>query len=161
MSQFQWMVPSIVGDLYLVASEKGLKGIFWKEQPVPRPESLQESDHAVKVLALAVRELTAYFAGQLRSFTVTLDVAGTPFQKEVWQQLQKIPYGQTCSYKDIASGIKNPKAVRAVGSANGRNPLAIIIPCHRVIAADGTLGGYSGGLDIKTKLLSLEQSVHH
>src|SRR5438445_11189765 len=90
-------------------------------------------------------------------FEVTLDIVGTPFQMQVWEQLRKIPYGVTYSYSDIASKIKNPKAVRAVGTANGRNPLSLIVPCHRVIAADGKLGGYAGGLSIKTQLLELEQ----
>ena len=86
-------------------------------------------------------------------------MAGTAFQKKVWQELYKIPFGKTAAYKDIAKGIKNAKAVRAVGSANGKNPICVIIPCHRVIAADGSIGGYSGGSDIKKKLLKLEGVV--
>ena len=88
-----------------------------------------------------------------------MDIIGTDFQIQVWQALAQIPYGQTISYTDIAKKIKNPKAVRAVGSANGKNPLAIIVPCHRVISADGTLGGYAGGLKIKTALLNLEKKL--
>ena len=88
---------------------------------------------------------------------MALDLEGTTFQKKVWAQLSKIPYGQTCSYKDIAKGIQNEKAVRAVGSANGKNPACIIVPCHRVIAHNGSLGGYSGGLKMKKTLLEIER----
>jgi methylated-DNA-[protein]-cysteine S-methyltransferase len=107
-------------------------------------------------LVQAEAELEEYFAGRRRKFDVPLDLVGTDFQKQVWHQLLKIPYGRTCSYADIAREIENPKAVRAVGAANGRNPICVIVPCHRVIAADGSLGGYTGGLDKKRQLLTLE-----
>ena len=105
----------------------------------------------------AASELEQYFAGTLRDFTVPVKLHGTPFQLAVWQELLKIPYGETRSYKDIACAIGKPKATRAVGGANHNNPISIIVPCHRVIASDGSLGGYGGGLDIKQRLLELEK----
>ena len=103
-----------------------------------------------------IDEFTAYFSGNLKIFTIPLKPQGTPFQRDVWEALTKIPYGAVISYKMLAENIENPKAVRAVGSANGKNPLPIIIPCHRVIQANQTLGGYSGGLSTKVALLTLE-----
>jgi len=111
---------------------------------------------AEKILRETVRQLQEYFAGRRTQFDIVLGLAGTSFQKQVWKELSKIPFGKTVAYKDIAGRIKNPKAVRAVGSANGKNPVSIIIPCHRVIAADGTMGGYGGGLTVKQQLLKLE-----
>src|SRR4030095_12293191 len=101
--------------------------------------------------------LKEYFSGVRHDFDLPLDIQGTAFQKRVWEQLRRIPYGKTASYRDIARMIGKKTAYRAVGNANGKNPLCIIVPCHRVIAADGSLGGYSGGLKIKTQLLKLEQ----
>jgi methylated-DNA-[protein]-cysteine S-methyltransferase len=100
--------------------------------------------------------LDEYFDGRRKRFDIPFSLSGTNFQKQVWKELSKIPFGKTVSYKDIARKIKNPKAVRAVGSANGKNPMCIIIPCHRVIAADGSIGGYSGGITNKQKLLRFE-----
>lgn len=111
------------------------------------------------LLQEAAHQLTAYFQGQLRDFSLPLQPKGTTFQRSVWEQLQRIPYGQTCSYGDIARACGNPKASRAVGMANNRNPISIIIPCHRVIGADGKLVGYGGGLDIKIRLLELEKTT--
>lgn len=156
-SHEQWKFDSSLGPLYLVASKKGLQGIFWKKQKAPFLRSL---DHS-KILDLATKELTEYFAGKKIKFTIPLDFQGTEFQKKVWNQLRKIPYGKTCSYKDIAQKINNKKAFRAVGTANGKNPLCIIIPCHRVIASDGGLGGYNGGLHLKIKLLNLETKISY
>ena len=102
------------------------------------------------------KQLDSYFKGRLKNFDLPLEPPGTPFQQSVWQALLTIPYGQTCSYADIATQIKNPKAVRAVGNANGRNPISIIIPCHRVIGSNGSLTGFGGGLPTKTYLLNLE-----
>jgi len=133
-----------------VASEKGLKSLLWDRCRVPfakKPEN---------ILALAVKELDEYFSYQRTIFTIPLEMEGTKFQMQVWKNLLKIPYGKTCSYKTLASMIKNEKATRAVGTANGKNPLCIIIPCHRVISANGGIGGYSGGLEIKMKLLEFE-----
>ena len=148
---------SRIGSLYLVASEKGLQGVFWKKQNVPLAKSLNGTEAPIKILSIAAHELEEYLDGKRKKFGLRLDVHGTPFQKRVWGELNKIPYGKTCSYKDVANRIKNVKAVRAVGNANGKNPLCIIVPCHRVIAADGSPGGYSGGLGIKSKLLKYEE----
>jgi O-6-methylguanine DNA methyltransferase len=104
----------------------------------------------------AEEQLRAYFAGKLRQFRIPLDMQGTDFQKQVWRQLQEIPYGETRSYRQIAAAIGQPNAVRAVGAANGSNPLAIVVPCHRVIGASGKLTGYGGGLPLKKRLLELE-----
>ena len=110
-------------------------------------------------LRSARRELEEYFAGDRREFSVALAPAGTAFQQRVWQVLREIPYGGTISYRELARRVENPRAIRAVGQANGRNPLSIIVPCHRVIAADGSLGGYGGGLDRKRVLLALESGA--
>jgi methylated-DNA-[protein]-cysteine S-methyltransferase len=110
-------------------------------------------------LADTVKQLREYFDGQRTEFDLPLAPKGTEFQHKVWRQLQAIPYGQKISYRELAHRVDNPKGFRAVGSANGKNPIAIIIPCHRVIAADGTLGGFGGGLPTKEKLLALEYSV--
>ena len=160
MKKVQWQMNSKIGSLYLVASDKGLQGIFRKKQKFPLIKYLKISGAEARILSKAVCQLEEYLAGKRKKFDVPLDTAGTPFQKKVWQELRKIPYGKTCSYKDIAHRIKNPKAVRAVGGANGKNPLCIIVPCHRVIAHDRSLGGYSWGLPMKMKLLELETSAH-
>lgn len=156
MKTYQWRMSTRIGVIFLVASEKGLSGVFWEKQPAPLLKSLDGVDAGIRILARAARELEEYLAGKRKKFTVPLDAAGTSFQKSVWKNLARIPYGRTCSYADIARRIKNAKAVRAVGSANGKNPLCIIVPCHRVIAADGSIGGYSAGLAVKKKLLRLE-----
>ena len=106
----------------------------------------------------AVRELQEYLEGKRTAFDLALDLRGTPFQLEVWSALREIPYGETRSYAEIARAVGRPHAVRAVGTANGANPLALVVPCHRVIASDGHLGGYGGGLALKAKLLAMEQS---
>ncbi|MBY0316573.1 MAG: methylated-DNA--[protein]-cysteine S-methyltransferase [Bdellovibrionales bacterium] len=153
----QWMMKTEITSLYLIASAKGLRGVYWKKQNVPFAPSLAGSDPVTQNLYQAVKQLEEYFAGQRRVFDLPLDRKGTAFQEKVWSELSKIPYGTTLSYKDIARKIKNEKAVRAVGTANGKNPLSIVVPCHRVIAADGSLGGFAGGLSTKTKLLELER----
>lgn len=146
----QYKFDSIIGPLFLVASSEALTGLFWEEQNVPYTAKLDG------VLKLTVTQLKEYFAGKRNSFEIPLDLTGTDFQKSVWKSLQKIPFGKTTSYKDLALKLKNEKAVRAVGTANGRNPICIIIPCHRVIGSNGSLTGFSGGLDRKKKLLELE-----
>jgi methylated-DNA-[protein]-cysteine S-methyltransferase len=112
------------------------------------------------VIEMAKVQLNAYFTGKRQAFDIPLIIAGSDFQKTVWRALQSIDYGSTISYKQLAAAINNPDAVRAVGTANGANALAIIIPCHRVIASDGTLGGYGGGLSLKRRLLSLEEKTN-
>ena len=114
------------------------------------------SSRETVLLAEAVRELNEYFAGTRKTFELPLAARGTVFQKRVWDALCRIPYGKTASYRDIAEAVGNPRGFRAVGNANGKNPLLIVVPCHRVIAADGSLGGYSAGLDIKKFLLEHE-----
>ena len=154
----QYTFESDAGTIYLEASETGLRGCHLEKQKTPMIKSLSDADpQAKKFLAQAETEIHEYLNGQRKTFTVKLEIIGTDFQKQVWQQLQKIPFGKSVSYKELAENINNPKAVRAVGTANGRNNFCIIIPCHRVIAADGTLGGYSGGIPFKKKLLNLEK----
>ncbi len=149
-------MDSKVAPLYLVASEQNLLGVHWTQQNVPMLSSLTRKDPASSILSRAVTQLKEYFKGEREEFDLPLDAEGTEFQKRVWKQLQQIPYGQTRSYQEIARKVRNPKACRAVGTANGRNPLSIIVPCHRVITSSGTLGGYAGGLNVKEKLLRLE-----
>ena len=156
------IVPSPVGALTLVASDTGLAAILWENddpQRVRLAPVTVDNDHPI--LQQAEQQLADYFAGTLTAFTVLLDPQGTEFQKKVWQALLTIPYGQTRSYAQIAAQIGSPKAVRAVGAANGRNPLPIIAPCHRVIGANGSLTGFAGGLTAKTALLTLEARVHN
>ena len=150
---------SPLGPIRLVASVKGLRGLYLNEKSnkASIDKGGMEATDEIRILEQAARELREYFAGERQAFSVPLDPQGTEFQQKVWKALSKIPFGNTCSYRDVAAEIKNEKAFRAVGSANGKNPICIIVPCHRVIAADGTLGGYSGGLHHKTALLELER----
>ena len=151
-------VPSPLGPLTLAASPTGLIGV-WFETQVHRPDLLQwAEDTTHPLLKLAANELAEYFAGHRSTFSVPLDLSrGTDFQQRVWQQLLAIPCGHTTSYGAISQQLGQPKAVRAVGGAVGRNPLGIIVPCHRVIGANGTLTGYAGGLNRKVALLDLER----
>jgi O-6-methylguanine DNA methyltransferase len=153
--------PSPVGPLFLAASTKGLVRLEFEargQKLNPDATQLRESKPA---LAPYVRELNDYFAGERREFSLPLDLRGTEFQLACWRALLKIPYGETRSYRDIAQAIGHPQAYRAVGMSNNRNPIAIVVPCHRVIASSGSLCGYGGGLDIKRKLLELEQGSFH
>ena len=145
---------SPVGKLTLVSNGRALTHLEFEEPRYPAPRHPRGDD---KVIAKARRELDVYFAGRLRAFTVALAPQGTPFQQRVWEALLKIPYGATRSYGQQAAAIGAPNAVRAVGLANGRNPIAVIIPCHRVIGANGSLTGYGGGMARKQHLLDLEQ----
>ena len=147
---------SVVGPLLLVATERGLRCVhFYKGNP-PAPGKQEVWIESHEHLRPYELQLEAYFRGELREFTCKLDLIGTQFQKDCWQALLRIPYGKTCSYADIARAIGRPNAFRAVGQANHDNPLAIIVPCHRVLGANGTLTGYGGGLSTKEKLLRLE-----
>lgn len=150
-------MKSKIGSIYLTASAKGLQTVGTEPALNSSIRSLKSQDPEVKILAEAVLQLNQYFKGKRKSFDLPMDATGTPFQKQVWNQLSEIPYGKTFSYKQIAQQINNDKAVRAVGSASGKNPLFIVIPCHRVISSDGSLGGYSGGIAVKIKLLELEK----
>lgn len=154
---FSTLLPSPVGVLKLVASDAGLAAILW-ENDDPRRVRLNGviEDDSHPILVETERQLGEYFAGRRRSFSLPLDFQGTPFQRRVWAALLTIPYGETRSYGEIARQIGNPTAVRAVGAANGRNPISIIAPCHRVIGATGKLTGFAGGLDAKARLLALE-----
>ena len=148
---------SPLGILTLVGSERGLAAILWEgEDPACRGGDSIREDVRNPLLRQAHQELTEYFAGRRRRFTVKLDPSGTEFQNQVWNALRTIPFGETRSYSQIAQQIGRGNAVRAVGAANGRNPLPIIVPCHRVIGANGTLTGFAGGLTIKAQLLALE-----
>ncbi|PAT34147.1 methylated-DNA--[protein]-cysteine S-methyltransferase [Vandammella animalimorsus] len=163
MTIFHQTIDSPVGRLLIAASDEGLHAIEFPQgrHPVKRDanwqESRQESPHPL--LSEAARQLGEYFAGQRRVFDLPLAPQGTDFQQRVWQALRTIPYGQTRSYAQLAAAIGQPKAMRAVGAANGRNPLSIVVPCHRVIGADGTLVGFGGGLPVKTFLLRLEGAL--
>ncbi len=154
----QYKIQSLVGELFLIASEKGLQKVSWQLEDSPFIENLENKGSISIHLQQAEKEIQEYFQGERKSFSVNLDLKGSSFQKQVWNELLKIPFGETRSYKEIASSIRNPKAARAVGSANGKNPLSIIIPCHRVISSDGSMGGYAGGLEKKSILLELEKS---
>jgi methylated-DNA-[protein]-cysteine S-methyltransferase len=144
--------------LAVAADEQGLRAIRFLDGPgrlAPDPE-WRRDDRALKA---ATRELRAYFAGELRQFSMALAPAGTPFQLDVWNALAAIPYGETTSYGEMARRIGRPKAVRAVGAANGSNPLPIVLPCHRVVGSNGSLTGYGGGIPIKQALLALERGT--
>ena len=144
---------SPIGPLTLVSDGDGLVGVHFEGWMLPAA-AVNKSD---AVLARTARQLDAYFAGQLRTFDLPLAPTGTPFQQRVWSALREIPFGETRSYGQLAKAIGKPSAMRAVGAANGRNPIAIVVPCHRVIGADGSLTGFGGGIERKRFLLSLEQ----
>ena len=168
------VVTSSVGQLFLAASDRGLVALEFDsrlpgQQTIrPNPRDLraerqrgsavhfEESEAAMKAY---VRELEEYFAGQRRQFSFPLDLRGTDFQLACWRALLAIPYGETRTYGDIARAVGRPQGFRAVGMANKFNPVAIVVPCHRVIASDGTLCGYGGGLEVKRKLLELEGAL--
>ena len=124
--------------------------------PGSHPDGTTAAEKETPLLKEAFQQLQEYIEGERKDFDLPLDPQGTAFLRKVWEELQRIPYGKTASYKEIAERVGKPKACRAVGQANHRNPIAIFIPCHRVIAADGSLGGYGGGLDMKQRLLDLE-----
>ncbi|MDO7903700.1 methylated-DNA--[protein]-cysteine S-methyltransferase [Pseudomonas sp. K1(2024)] len=157
MSNAYTLMPSPVGTLTLVARGECLAAVLWEEERENRVRlgELHRED-SLPVLRETARQLGEYFAGQRERFELSLDFAGTDFQRQVWAALLTIPFGQTRSYSDIARQIGNPSAVRAVGAANGRNPISIIAPCHRVIGASGSLTGFAGGLAAKHFLLALE-----
>jgi methylated-DNA-[protein]-cysteine S-methyltransferase len=148
------VVASPVGKLRLVASEKGLVAIDVRNNA--KQEVTAKNPSAQAVLIQTKKQLEQYFAGKRTTFDVALDLVGTEFQVQAWRALCRIPFGKTISYGQQAANIKKPKAFRAVGSANGKNPIPIIVPCHRVVASDGSLGGYSLGLRMKKQLLALE-----
>jgi methylated-DNA-[protein]-cysteine S-methyltransferase len=149
-------IDSPIGPLLLAGDDTGLRQIEFMNSKRAHPPD-QEWQQDPRPLKEAIRQLRAYFAGKLESFDIPLAPEGTPFQQTVWRRLCDIPYGETISYGELARRIGNPNASRAVGLANGSNPIPIIIPCHRVIGSNGKLTGYGGGLPIKEKLLALER----
>ena len=150
---------SPIGTVQLRGTDSALNGVFMephRHEPA-RPRGAVRDDAPLRE---ARQQLEEYFAGERQEFSLTLEADGTDFQRRVWDALREIPFGETMSYGDIARRIGNPRAVRAVGLANGRNPISIIVPCHRVIGADGSLTGYGGGLERKRFLLTLEKAGH-
>lgn len=149
------IIDSPVGPLHLTATRGGLTGIRFSVSR-RKDGAISDEPAAARVLQETERQLAEYFAGTRREFDLPLAAAGTEFQLAAWQALQAIPYGRTISYGELARRIGRPRAVRAVGAANGANPIPIVIPCHRVIGADGRLTGFGGGLPVKRRLLELE-----
>jgi methylated-DNA-[protein]-cysteine S-methyltransferase len=154
-------MASPVGKLKLVSSNHGLVAVLWENDRPFRVRLMEPVlDDRQPILVETERQLTEYFDGKRKSFSVPLDMRGTDFQRNVWEALLAIPFGETRSYGQLAKQLGNSGAQRAVGAANGRNPISIIVPCHRVIGSSGKLTGFAGGLDVKAKLLSLEQKGH-
>jgi methylated-DNA-[protein]-cysteine S-methyltransferase len=147
------LVPSPVGELQIITSERGVVAILW---PGDDRWAYDTSEGSTPIAEQTVNQLQEFFDGTRTEFTVPLDLRGTEFQKMVWQSLTEIPFGQTVSYAEQAARLGRPSAVRAVASANGKNPISIVVPCHRVIGSNGTLTGYAGGLEAKRALLDLE-----
>ena len=164
-------MDSTIGPLFLAASSQGLVALEFDarasgQQSIrPNPRHLREEKKGLRFedsphrMQAYVSELEQYFSGSRREFSFPLDLRGTDFQLACWRALLAIPYGKTRTYSDIARAVSKPNAFRAVGMANNRNPIAIVVPCHRVIASDGTLCGYGGGLDVKRRLLELEGAL--
>lgn len=152
------VIATPVGLLKLVASERGLKAVLWEDDDPRRvPVALSRESASHPLLVRTQTQLGQYFAGERRGFQLPLDLAETPFQRAVWQALLDIGYGERWSYEELAHRIGKPKAQRAVGAANGRNPISMIVPCHRVLGKNGSLTGFAGGLGAKTFLLDLER----
>ncbi len=151
-------IASPVGELKLIASDTGLAAILWENDDPMRVRLgplVEDRDHPI--LIETERQLGDYFAGRLQAFSIPLDFNGTDFQKQVWAALLAIPFGETRSYAEIARAVGRPTAFRAVGAANGKNPISIIAPCHRVIGTNGSLTGFAGGLKAKQLLLGIER----
>src|SRR5688572_15727383 len=148
-------IDSPIGRLLVACDDAGLRFLLFSTgRREVKPDPAWEPDRGL--VKEAARQLTLYFQGKLRDFMLRVAPEGTPFQRSVWSQLQQIPYGETTTYGELARRLGNPKAVRAVGLANGSNPISIVIPCHRVIGSNGALVGYGGGLPVKQALLALE-----
>ena len=160
MKYFLKKMPSPVGELRLISNEKALVAILWENDD---PERILFSDlqlhKNLSILCETEKQLKEYFKGNRVHFDLELQPSGTSFQEKVWKALREIPYGETRSYLQVARRVGSPKACRAVGAANGRNPISIIVPCHRVIGANGKLTGFAGGLKAKRLLLDLEKST--
>ena len=147
--------PSPIGKLTLQANDQGLLGV-WFETQSTQPKDLGLANQQHPILSQTIQQLAEYFSGDRQYFTVPIAAVGTPFQQQVWCALATIPFGQTWSYQQLANALGNPNAVRAVGGANSKNPISIIVPCHRVIAKSGKLSGYAGGVEHKKALLKHE-----
>lgn len=155
------VMPSAVGKLKLIATDKGLAAVLWENDKPSRVRFgtlVEDEEHPI--LLQAQRQLAEYLDGRRKTFTVKLDAEGTEFQNRVWDALRTIPFGETRSYGQIARQTGNAKAGRAVGAATGKNPISVIVPCHRVIGASGDLTGFAGGLELKKRLLALETNGH-
>lgn len=142
-----------IGTIGIADNGSAITDIYFSKDEIPNDIEIRETP----LIKKTAEQLEEYFAGTRKSFDIPFEAGGTEFQKSVWNELMNIPYGEICSYGEIAKRINNPKASRAIGMANNRNPISIIIPCHRIIGANGKLVGYGGGLDIKEKLLNLEK----
>ena len=151
--RYSYCYSTLLGPICITQENSAIIRISLQDEKIPENSTKAETE----LLQLAFRQMDEYLDGKRKVFDLPLMLSGTPFLQQVWKQLQQIPYGATVSYKDIAAAIGNPKATRAVGQANHRNPIAIVVPCHRVISADGSLGGYGGGLPLKRFLLDLEK----
>jgi methylated-DNA-[protein]-cysteine S-methyltransferase len=159
MMLFSKEMESPVGKLKLVAGADALVAILWeRERPNRIKLAMLTHDPQQPILIETERQLKEYFAGTRNEFNLTLEPAGTEFQKKVWQALRQIPYGQTRTYLDLAKSVGSARAARAVGAASGKNPLSIVVPCHRIVGANGALTGFAGGLEVKAKLLAHERS---
>lgn len=156
------VIDSPIGPLTLVSDGAALTGVYMESHRHAKPDawgSMVSLDSAPAVLQEAARQLGAYFSGERTDFDLPLRPHGTPFQVTVWEALRGIPYGETISYAELARRVGSPGASRAVGLANGRNPISVVVPCHRVIGANGSLTGYGGGMERKRRLLDLERST--
>lgn len=151
MPVFSYLSP--IGMLTIAQEEESITHIYFGNETIDPKLSVEETP----LIKEAIHQLKLYFKGELKNFDLPLNPIGTPYMQAVWRQLCTVPYGTTATYKDIAHKVGNPKGCRSVGQANNRNPIPIVIPCHRIIGADGKLVGYGGGLDIKIKLLELEK----
>jgi methylated-DNA-[protein]-cysteine S-methyltransferase len=154
---YHTVISSPLGSILLTADEKGLTGINFQDVEGAKNPPI-DSIESAEPFKEAERQISAYFRGELKEFTLPLSFKGTAFQRTVWRALSSIPYGETISYRELAGRIGNPKACRAVGAANGCNPLPIVVPCHRVIGSNGKLTGYYGGVRLKEYLLNLEKA---
>ncbi len=159
MPYYVMTVPTPIGPLVLAATENSLVALVWNRTELKRLGILAwQEDGDLPLFREATKQLGEYFQGDRKVFALPMELAGTAFQKSVWNELLNIPFGQTWSYQEVASRIGNPKAVRAVGTANARNPVCILIPCHRVVRHSGELGGYAGGVRNKAYLLEMESA---
>jgi methylated-DNA-[protein]-cysteine S-methyltransferase len=149
----QTFYESPIGTIEITATENGISSLYFREKAL-------ETGSPSRMLKKCIKQLDEYFKGKLREFDLELDLQGTPFQLRVWNELLKIPFGETVSYRELSRRIGNVSSIRAVGNANGKNPVSIIVPCHRVIGSDGKLVGYGGGLPRKKWLLDFERSFY-